>query len=615
MAEANTTSPAPAQDSGEAPVERAPAELKASPQEPASEPTKENTEKDANGAEEKSAESAPAQEDKKESSDDTADKPNTSAEPAETKKSEDSAAAPAETEPTAAPEANGAPSSTKKASSKRKSTGGDTKSKLNRKKSMSRITHLDAKAGEYYLARLRSFPPWPAIICDEEILPQSLLSSRPVTAQRPDGTYREDYADGGKRVAERTFPVMFLQTNEFAWIPNTDLSPLDPATCKDISEKGKSKALVAAYNVAAENHDLAYFKNMLADHQAAIQQEEEEREAQEAAKAAAKAAKEAKKNKRKSMEIRDDVDMEDADEEKQPKSSKKRKKDTEAEGDEKPAKTPKTGTKLKLTTPKNPAEEKKASGSSKAKQSTSKKGKKAAASEDSDESSPAPKEPEPKVNLEEAKKKREREVLFIRHRLQKGFISRDHPPKEEEMSQMSGYFTKLEKLNDLEVSIIRETKIHKVLRMIIKLPNIPRDEEFDFRKRALDILSKWKNVLDSDRATPSQEKEKEEKPKSNGVHKEKEGSAEAPAKASESKSEKEDDTKLDTPDQDTPMPDAEEKTEETPAPAKDDAEKVEPAAAAGETAKSEKKETVMETEKPAEDKKADEKSATAETAA
>ncbi|KAL4902551.1 hypothetical protein BDW74DRAFT_180656 [Aspergillus multicolor] len=601
MADANTPSSAPAPDAGEAPVERASTELKASPQESAPEPTKESTEKDANGAEEKPAESTPAQEDKKESSDEAVDKANTSAEPPE-----GDATAPAEAERAPAPEANGTPSTTKKLPIKRKSTGGDTKSKLNRKKSITRITHLDAKAGDYYLARLRSFPPWPAIICDEEILPQSLLSSRPVTARRADGTYREDYADGGKRVAERTFPVMFLQTNEFAWIPNTDLSPLDPAACKDISEKGKSKALLAAYGIAAEEHDLAHYKTMLADHQAAIQQEEEEKEAQEAAKAAAKAEKAAKKNKRKSMEIQDDVDMEDADEEKQPKSSKKRKKDAEAESDEKPAKTPKTTTRLKLTTPKTPAEDKKAAGSSKAKQSANKKGKKAAASEEEDESSPAPKEPEPKVNLEEAKKKREREVLFIRHRLQKGFISRDHPPKEEEMSQMSGYFTKLEKLNDLEVSIIRETKIHKVLRMIIKLPNIPRDEEFDFRKRALDILSKWKNVLDSDRATPAQDKD--EKPKANGVHKEKEGSAEAPAKASESKSEKEDETKLDTPDQDTPMPDADEKTEGTPAPAKSDAEKVasEPAAA-GETVEDEKKETEKEAEKSVDEKPEDKK--------
>jgi hypothetical protein len=76
------------------------------------------------------------------------------------------------------------------------------------------MTNLHAKPGEYYLARLRSFPPWPSIICDEEILPQTLLSTRPVTAMRADGTYREDYADGGKRAHERTFPVMFLETNE-----------------------------------------------------------------------------------------------------------------------------------------------------------------------------------------------------------------------------------------------------------------------------------------------------------------------------------------------------------------------------------------------------------------
>lgn len=46
------------------------------------------------------------------------------------------------------------------------------------------------------------------------MLPKSLLDTRPVTAQRPDGTYREDYAEGGKRAHERTFPVMFFETNE-----------------------------------------------------------------------------------------------------------------------------------------------------------------------------------------------------------------------------------------------------------------------------------------------------------------------------------------------------------------------------------------------------------------
>lgn len=100
-------------------------------------------------------------------------------------------------------------------STKRKSTGGASSSKkLNKKKSQQRITHLDAAPGEYYLARLKSFPPWPSIVCDEEMLPQSLLSTRPVTTKQADGTYKEAYADGGKRAYDRTFPIMFLETNE-----------------------------------------------------------------------------------------------------------------------------------------------------------------------------------------------------------------------------------------------------------------------------------------------------------------------------------------------------------------------------------------------------------------
>lgn len=115
-------------------------------------------------------------------------------------------------------DANGTPSTSKKgANGKRKSTGGvpEHKSKkLNKKKSMQKITHLDAQPGEYYFARLKSYPPWPSIVCDEEMLPQTLLSTRPVTTKQADGTYKEAYADGGKRAHERTFPVMFLQTNE-----------------------------------------------------------------------------------------------------------------------------------------------------------------------------------------------------------------------------------------------------------------------------------------------------------------------------------------------------------------------------------------------------------------
>ncbi|KAJ6172267.1 hypothetical protein N7470_001334 [Penicillium chermesinum] len=381
-------------------------------------------------------------------------------------------------EPAPAGSANGTPS----ASKNRRRSSGVTDKKLSRKKSQSRITHLDAKPGDYYLARLRSYAPWPAIICDEEMLPQSLLDSRPVTAAQPDGTYRADYADGGKRAHERTYPVMFFGTNEFAWITNTALTKLDPAECKE---------------VASEGHDLAYFKGLLADHQAAVQQENDELEAEEEAKAKAKAEKAAsKKTKRKSKGAETDVEMEDADDSKKSKAApKKRKKDAETDGEaDKPAKTPKTATKLKLSTPKPPAEAK-STPASKTKKAPPKKGKAAAAAE---EETKETKQPEKKVDPEELKKKKHKEVLFLRHKLQKGFISRDQPPKEDEMATMSTYFDKLEKHADLDVTTIRSTKINKVLKMIVKLNSIPRDEDFNFRDRSMAILSNWKHVLDND---------------------------------------------------------------------------------------------------------------------
>ena len=127
-----------------------------------------------------------------------------------------------------------------------------------------------------------------------------------------------------------------------AWIPNTDLTPLTPEECQDVAEKGKSKSLINAYKVAAEAHDLQHFKDMLLDHERAIQEDQDRRDAREAEKAA-KAAKTDTKKKRKSTDAAaadDDVDMEDVpgdeDAEVKPKGSKKRKKaeaDSEAEAE------------------------------------------------------------------------------------------------------------------------------------------------------------------------------------------------------------------------------------------------------------------------------------------
>lgn len=105
---------------------------------------------------------------------------------------------------------------------------------------------------------------------------------------------------------------------------------------------------------------------------------------------------------------------------------------------------------------------------------------------------------EKEVLTEEQKlDRRQKAVLYLRHRLQKGFLTRDQAPKEEEMTAMSEHFTQLEDFHDLEAKIIRETKIHKVLRAIIKLASIPKDEEFKFKSRSKELLDIWDKTLDS----------------------------------------------------------------------------------------------------------------------
>jgi hypothetical protein len=87
------------------------------------------------------------------------------------------------------------------------------------------------------------------------------------------------------------------------------------------------------------------------------------------------------------------------------------------------------------------------------------------------------------------------------------------------MQQMSEYVSILEKLKDLEVSIIRATKINKVLKAILKLETIPKEEEFKFKPRSQALLEKWNKLMDGDSGAPNGvngSAEAEKKPESNG---------------------------------------------------------------------------------------------------
>ena len=66
------------------------------------------------------------------------------------------------------------------------------------------------------------------------------------------------------------------------------------------------------------------------------------------------------------------------------------------------------------------------------------------------------------------------------------------------MKQMSEYVGKLEGYAELEVSIIRATKINKVLKAILKLDEIPKESDFKFKARSQSLLEKWNIILESD---------------------------------------------------------------------------------------------------------------------
>jgi hypothetical protein len=112
----------------------------------------------------------------------------------------------------------------------------------------------------------------------------------------------------------------------------------------------------------------------------------------------------------------------------------------------------------------------------------------------------------------------QKEVLYLRHKLQRGLLTRDQQPQESEMKQMSEFITMLENMQELEVSIIRATKINKVLKAILKLDSIPREDDFKFRARSQALLDRWNKLMASDStpAQPTNGVSGEKKPETNG---------------------------------------------------------------------------------------------------
>jgi hypothetical protein len=137
--------------------------------------------------------------------------------------------------------------------------------------------------------------------------------------------------------------------------------------------------------------------------------------------------------------------------------------------------------------------------------------------------------------------------------LQKGFLARDQTPKEEEMANMNDYLKQLEEVKNLEAETIRKTKVHKVLKAILKIESIPKEDEYNFKTRCTALLTSWGKALASDEPTG----ESSAAPTTNGVkHNEKKEEAPAAAEKADEAVATTDAAKETNGDGDVPMTDA-----------------------------------------------------------
>ncbi|CUS10212.1 unnamed protein product [Tuber aestivum] len=399
---------------------------------------------------------------------------------------------------------------------------------------------VDYQPGMNVLAKMRTFPPWPAIILSDDLLPEALLRTKPSGKSGKKGEASASVAPS----APTSWPVMFMGTNEYSWMSISNLEPLDDEKLANAPKSSKNKPLQEAWSVAQNGLNLDDVKS----YQDSIEMEVDDFSVEEGAVGLEEGV-----GAEGSPEVDDDLEVEEGDDEseeeeeeeespKQKKSAKKapnkkRKKSDSVSDDEdetlpdKPAKTPKktpsakTPKKSQAKTPQT-AKGAKTPSNGTAKSKTSGKSAKKSQAKD-DRKSPAPRKKATKStdrvvdsDSDSAPKasgkkggngeKRTKEILYLRHRMQRGFLSKGKMPIADDMPAMDKYFGVLEGHTDIDGDSIRTTKINKVLKAIVKLDFIPKDNEYRFRKRALTLLEKWDRILADkvpDTSSPAVERE------------------------------------------------------------------------------------------------------------
>ncbi|KDQ07165.1 hypothetical protein BOTBODRAFT_60143 [Botryobasidium botryosum FD-172 SS1] len=352
------------------------------------------------------------------------------------------------------------------------------------------------------LAKIRGFPPWPAMIVDPDSVPKSVKKERPP--------------------AKKTtfYCVQFFPAGDYAWAVTKDLSRLQPHEIQAfINEPHKKNGdLMTGYKIAQDpskweaERELARKQSEEAERQLEAetdQLEEEDAEGDEDEDEGGSPKKPAKKRKREQP----------ADDKKKkrksaltPPADSKKKKEKEKEEKRSKAKRPvKGGKNGALSAEIIESEDDGEDSGTKGKDGPTSNGAKPASKAAHDHDRPAKRakrdsaaapasaaagdESEDPALLNDPVAQ---EVKNWRHNLQRAFLTKTSPPQPSDMPSYDQTFSTVEsRSHELTIAYLQFSKIGKVMRKIAALPvsAVPRDDEFKFRERAASLVTLWQGVV------------------------------------------------------------------------------------------------------------------------
>ncbi|TGZ81854.1 hypothetical protein EX30DRAFT_371061 [Ascodesmis nigricans] len=395
------------------------------------------------------------------------------------------------------------------------------KKSVSRRKSMGNLKKTPKKPaeeksfapGDLVLTRLKGYPPWPSIVLSEELLPE-VMKKGPLGGKRSVG-------EGMPASAWKTqFPIFFLGSYDYSWAAIADIEALTDEL-REAGPARKMKNLPEAYELS-KDFTLENVKEHLPDpmdidDDAAEEMDIDEEEEEEEPPSEEEKRPKKRGQKRKSRDSASDDDV-------SPKPPKTPKTKAAAKTKTPKTKTPKTKT-PKTKTPKSAANGVKASAKKAAakeaatpvKKGGRKRGQKSAEVVEDSTAESAHEDSEDQAdklvdtqNLGDAEKLKV--MMGRRHRMQKCLLNKEGiEPSEKEMSIMDRYLESLEAWDPISADLIKTTKIHKVLRNIVKKKEeIPCDAQYSFRTRCKQLHDKWIAVIkEAEEAEPKAADEQE----------------------------------------------------------------------------------------------------------